>query len=112
MSRLPQNPLKNAKVDVNISSESIDKCQSQCQNCRMFTQNPLKNAKAKVKLAELGPETYLTRKSAKNYAFWCISELLGPSGRRVMADVNFHWWEARSYITRNPEFYQIEGFRP
>ena len=29
-----------------------------------------------------------------------------------MADFNFHWWEARSYITQNPEFYQIEGFRP
>ena len=65
-----------------------------------------------IKLKDLGLETYLTRKSAKNYSFWCISELLGPSGRRVIADVNFHWWEARSYITRNPEFYQIEGLRP
>ena len=60
-----------------------------------------------IKLKDLGLETYLTRKSTKNYAFWCISELLGPSGRRIIADVNFHWWEARSYITRNPEFYQI-----
>ena len=77
-----------------------------------FTQNPLKNAKVNVKIAESSSETYLTRKSANIYAFWCISELQGPSGRRVMADVNFHWWEARSYITRNPEFYQIEGFMP
>ena len=65
-----------------------------------------------IKLKDLGLETYLTRKSAKNYAFWCISELLERSGCRIMADVNFRWWEARSYITRNPEFYQIEGFRP
>ena len=65
-----------------------------------------------IRLKDLGLETYLTRKSAKNYAFWCISQVLEPSGRRVIADVSFHWWEARSYITRNPEFYQIEGFRP
>ena len=65
-----------------------------------------------IKLEDLGLETYLTRTSAKNYAFWCISQLLEPSGRRVMADVNFRWWEARCYITQNPEFYQIEGFRP
>ena len=65
-----------------------------------------------IKLQDLGLEAYLTRKRTKNYAFGCNSQLLEPPGRRVMADVNFHWWEARSYITRNPEFYQIEGFRP
>ena len=65
-----------------------------------------------IKLKDLGLETYLTRKSTKNYAFLCISQLLEPSGRRVMSDVNFHWWEARSYITRNPGLYKIEGFRP
>ena len=74
--------------------------------------NLQKTAKVNVKIAESTFETYLTRKSAKNYACWCISELPGPSGRPIMADVNFHWWDARSYITRDPEFYQIEGFRP
>ena len=64
-----------------------------------------------INLKDLSLETYLTRKSAKNYAFLCISQFLEPSRGRVMADVNFRWWEARSYITRNPEFYQIEGFR-
>ena len=65
-----------------------------------------------IKLEDLDLETYLTRKSANNHEFWCISQLLEPSGRGVMADVNFHWWEARSYITRNQEFYKIKGFRP
>ena len=70
-----------------------------------------------VKLKDLGLETYLTREREKlrifvYFSFWCISQLLEPSGRRVMADVNFRWWEARSYITRNQEFYKIEGFRP
>ena len=37
-----------------------------------------------IKLKELGLETYLTRKSAKNYAEWSNSELLERSGRRVM----------------------------
>ena len=47
-----------------------------------FTQNPLKNAKVNVNLAESSSETYLTRKSAKNYAFWCFFGLLGgfPGG--------------------------------
>ena len=68
--------------------------------------------KSMSKIAESSSETYLMKNNPKNYAFCNISELLGPPGRRIMADVNFHWWEARSYITRNPEFYQIEGFRP
>ena len=35
-------------------------------------------------LKDLGLETYLTRKSAKNYAEWSNSELLERSGCRVV----------------------------
>ena len=37
-----------------------------------------------IKLKDSGLETYLTRKSAKNYAEWSNSELLERSGCRVM----------------------------
>ena len=37
-----------------------------------------------IKLKDLGPETYLTTKSAKKHAEWFNSELLERSGRRVM----------------------------
>ena len=37
-----------------------------------------------IELKDLGLETYLTRKSAKNYAEWYNSELLERSGCRVM----------------------------
>ena len=37
-----------------------------------------------IKLKDLGLETYLTRRSAKNYAEWSNSELLERSGCRVM----------------------------
>ena len=37
-----------------------------------------------IKLKDLGLETYLTRKSAKNYAEWSNSELLERSRCRVM----------------------------
>ena len=39
------------------------------------------------------PETYLTRKNTKNYTEWSNSELLGWSGRRVMADLRFRAWD-------------------
>ena len=50
-----------------------------------FIQNLLKNEPTSTQFAESDAGTQLTCKSAKNYADWCISQLLEPSGRRVMA---------------------------
>ena len=61
-----------------------------------------------IKLKDLSLETYLTRKSTKNYACWCISQLLEPSGRRVMADVNLRGQAARCWMT--PESIKVIKF--
>ena len=44
----------------------------------------LPEIKNSIKLKDSGLETYLTRKSLKNYAEWSNSELLERSGCRVM----------------------------
>ena len=47
-----------------------------------------------IRLKDLGPETYLTRKSAKNYAEWSNPELLERSGvssySQIIVFVIFH----------------------
>ena len=59
----------------------------------------------KCVLTELGPQTYLPRKRAKNYGGRAYSELLDPSGRRRMAEILFRLILApepkpETYLTR------------
>ena len=51
-----------------------------------------------IKFKDLGPETYLTRKSAKNYAEWSNSELLERSGRRVMPNSLYLYYFMKNQI--------------
>ena len=51
-----------------------------------------------IKLKDLGPETYLTRKSAKNHAEWSNPELLERSGRRVMPKLLYVYYFMKHQI--------------
>ena len=69
-------------------------------------QRPPATLKNLNKMMEWGPGTYLTRKRSKNYEIWYISQLLGPSVRRVMAKLLFGPGQAHAKLMKT---IKIEG---